>query len=594
MNKTVQQREPILDFLRGCSILLVLAYHFNNLALPIGYLGVDVFFVLSGFLAVRWICKSEKVQISSAWKYLNRRISRLFLPLATTVIGSFMIFRTVATPWDEINSLVDGIAALGFFSNVWFEIHTGYFEDAANLMLYLHTWSLSVEFQFYLFVFFVLLSAVISKKLAFISIFFGTTLSLVIYIYAAVYHPSPGFFYSPARFWEFGFGCLVGWAIIFSDSINGSSYRWHVFFISTILAIGLIVCLSLGLIVYLNIFTVLIVGIILLFPRSKTQQIYSTYFAKIICWFGLISFSLYLWHWPLLKIYDFLVLRDLAAKSVLNDIVVLAIIILVAFISRIYIEIGSIRSRIRSAFIFCCACIVAGSFVPREDTNLPVQLGLEGYNPRSSSEFISANFFRGLAANDVDVVIIGDSYAMDLSNVLLSKDKLLRFRSFHISSKCFLSEKDGLFSEDPELQHSCKAKIQSLETLVSELREKKVYIAMKYQSYHASGLINILSKLKQRNNVYVAETKEFPIINLRRVWFGKESVPETFVRSADLRVVDLVGQSLMNSVEVIDMMESLCRSGVCSSVDEYGRILSFDGYHLSPFGVSQISEGMEF
>ena len=583
----------MIDSLRGISILSVLIYHVWPDALGIGYLGVDIFFVLSGFLASRWIFCSENLTFSTAVKYLSRRFSRLFLPLMTMVVSSWLVFRVVAPPWDVANSAADGLSAIGFFSNVWLERYTGYFEDAASLLLFLHTWSLSVEFQFYVIIFSVLLILSIVPKFGLTIIGLGTGISLFIYAYASVFHPSPGFFYSPARFWEFGLGVIAFYAV--KTSRQGPKSRWYegLFYLLPPLFIGVLVDLYLDTGAYLNYLSVAFsITILVYFYNRGDKPVKPVY--RLVSFIGLFSFSLYLWHWPILKIYEFLLLRGSISGSIWSVIALFLVIFSVSYIAWRTIELGGIRERIKYSGLFIVLAASFGLMIPDQRRIEGEELGLKSYNPRTAAQFISSNFFESLTRDESSSVIIGDSYAMDLSNVLVAKGTIKTFQSFHISSRCYLSELEGQYSDEAALQQSCKSKVRSLREFVSSIEGKKVFIAFKYEPHHAVGLASLVSQLAPSNNVYVAESKRFPLRDLRKIWFGTELVPSTFEPIQFPKVAELLDTGLADSITIIDMMSALCSEDLCDGVDGFGRLISYDGYHLSPFGVRRLAATLEF
>ena len=195
------------DGLRALAILFVFFYHLEIFFLKNGFLGVDIFFVLSGYLITRSISFAISNNDFSFSEFYIRRINRLFPPLflmilAVTVVGNFIL------PSPSIQSAGGaGLHALFGISNLFFWTESGYFDSSSALKPLLHTWSLGVEEQFYLFwpliVYFSL-----KKNLLSISLVFLFTLSILLtYIFEAQH--SLTFYLTPFRVFEFCFGAFI-------------------------------------------------------------------------------------------------------------------------------------------------------------------------------------------------------------------------------------------------------------------------------------------------------------------------------------------------------------------------------------------------
>lgn len=161
MSKVLSYR-PDIDTLRAIAVLSVVAFHIEKNWLPGGFLGVDIFFVISGFLITMIIHREMSQGIFSFKTFYIRRIKRIlpafFAVLTATLIGGFLLF----TKDDFFLLWKSALAALGFASNLYFAKGQGYFDPAQEEKPLLHIWSLSVEEQYY-FVFPILLLLVVRK-----------------------------------------------------------------------------------------------------------------------------------------------------------------------------------------------------------------------------------------------------------------------------------------------------------------------------------------------------------------------------------------------------------------------------------------------
>ena len=185
MSKVLSYR-PDIDTLRAIAVLSVVAFHIEKNWLPGGFLGVDIFFVISGFLITMIIHREMSQGIFSFKTFYIRRIKPIlpafFAVLTATLIGGFLLF----TKDDFFLLWKSSLAALGFASNLYFAKGQGYFDPAQEEKPLLHIWSLSVEEQYY-FVFPILLLLVVRKSWR---VQFGFLIALCVLSLAASFMPS--------------------------------------------------------------------------------------------------------------------------------------------------------------------------------------------------------------------------------------------------------------------------------------------------------------------------------------------------------------------------------------------------------------------
>ena len=293
---------PEIDGLRAIAVGVVLLYH-AKLAMPGGFVGVDVFFVISGFLITSLILKDyespDGFSIVGFWERRARRIlpALMFVLLATAAAGWFILL-----PSDFIDLGKTVIAQSVFASNFYFWDTSGYFESSAWIRPLLHTWSLAVEEQFYLLLPLLFLSrsawdrSVLRKVIG--SLF---VLSLVISVIQTQRSPDAAFYLLPSRTWE-----LLAGVLLALGSDRGRGPRWlHEMAGWCGLALIGLACLILN-------HDTPFPGWAGLLPVAGTVAIiWSTRgstphtLRRLLAWeplvfIGKISYSLYLWHWPVL------------------------------------------------------------------------------------------------------------------------------------------------------------------------------------------------------------------------------------------------------------------------------------------------------
>ncbi len=292
---------PDIDGLRALAILPVLFFHAGLGLFEGGYVGVDVFFVISGFLITK-IIYGEIVQGNfSILRFYERRARRILPALFAVCAFSFVAAWWLFVPLDFQDFSRSLAAAMLFASNILFMDETGYFAQPSEVKPLLHTWSLAVEEQFY--IVFPLLLAVAAKFFRqHIGLFVVVLLavSFVICIWATGYRPVYAFFLSPTRAWELMLGSVLALGLI--PAIENRSIM------------NLLSVLGLALVLWaIFMFTadtdfpgwqaaIPCLGATLLIYANESGE---TWGAKLLSlkpfvWIGLISYSLYLWHWPLI------------------------------------------------------------------------------------------------------------------------------------------------------------------------------------------------------------------------------------------------------------------------------------------------------
>jgi peptidoglycan/LPS O-acetylase OafA/YrhL len=295
---------PDIDVLRAIAVLSVLCFHWGISPFSGGFVGVDVFFVISGFLITRLVLNEIHSGQFSFFRFYERRARRilpaLYLVIAFTCLaGWFFLLPTSAL--DLARSIISVIL---FSSNIFFWLEAGYFDTPAAAKPFLHTWSLSVEEQFYL-VFPTLFFLAVRRSKApnvikhivvgLLAICFASFAYNVWQVSAA---PSSAFYLSPGRAWEFLLGSLLATRCILST--NNRRIQFFVMGLGLVMLFGavlgfrpntrfpgfaaLLPCLGTGLCIWAN--TNRNPG------RTETAMIILPVF------FGKISYSLYLWHWP--------------------------------------------------------------------------------------------------------------------------------------------------------------------------------------------------------------------------------------------------------------------------------------------------------
>ena len=291
-----------IDGLRAVAVLLVLLFH-TEFGFSGGYIGVDVFFVISGFLITSLIIKNQQKEQFDLAMFWGRRIKRIVPAAFVVVVVTLLAGAWILLPEDYEQLAESTIYQQLMLANNFFYQNLNYFDGPSETKALLHTWSLAVEEQFYLvFPLLLILLRRYSDRMAASILAAFAILSFAYSHWATNNAPSAAFFLLPSRMWEL----LVGALLVYAPQPKSKSQHWQeiasLVGIAGILAAGLLFdaktpfpgtaalvpCFATALIIYSSAHT-----------QTKIGKLLSY---KGIVFVGLISYSLYLWHWPILAL----------------------------------------------------------------------------------------------------------------------------------------------------------------------------------------------------------------------------------------------------------------------------------------------------
>lgn len=301
-----------IDGLRTLAVLSVIIFHFNHQWVPGGFIGVDIFFVISGFIITTAIYPQILTGQFSFNQFYVKRIKRI-LPLFYLIsIFSLVLAYLLFTPNDFV-SVADSLRyASTFISNIYFERHSGYFAPTSDTMPLLHTWSLSIEEQFYLIwpLCLIILVKLLSKKWLLITIL-TSLVPLTFYSQQLVLAtPSSAYYLLQARGFELLFGaCLAILSLLKKDAkiIMPSIIYQLSGFTGLIGLAGLFYSLNedSNFPGYNAALVALASVLVILSGETKNSLTYKLLSQPIFVSIGKLSYSLYLWHWPILAFYRY-------------------------------------------------------------------------------------------------------------------------------------------------------------------------------------------------------------------------------------------------------------------------------------------------
>lgn len=340
---------PDIDGLRAIAVLSVVAFHAFPDWMKGGFIGVDIFFVISGFLISTIIFENLDKGTFSFAEFYARRIKRIFPALILVLLATYA-FGWIALFADEYKQLGKHITAgAGFISNLVLWSEAGYFDNSADTKPLLHLWSLGIEEQFY--IIWPLLLWLAWKRnfnLLAMLLFIGFV-SFALNV-MEVRQDAVTAFYSPqTRFWELLGGGLLAWITVFRQEnfarVKSRLDSWlvSIFFGKVREADGKLlanVLSAFGLFLLMvgfwridktasfpGLWAILpVLGAILIISAGTASTINQTVLSnRILVWFGLISFPLYLWHWPILS-FARIVAGDVPDRNIRMAAVVLSVV----------------------------------------------------------------------------------------------------------------------------------------------------------------------------------------------------------------------------------------------------------------------------
>lgn len=308
-NFTIGKRKtkyrPEIDGIRAFAVVAVIINHFNNEILPGGYLGVDIFFVISGYVITSSLAeRKSKNLLHFLGSFYERRIKRLVPALVVFVLITSILI-TLFNPDPDAALKTGGTALLGFSNLYLLKNSTDYFAESTTLNPFTHTWSLGVEEQFYLlFPFLVWFSGFGQQKAKgalnlFLLVGVLTIVSLISFIYFYQVNQSAAYYLMPPRFWEMAVGCLI--FISFHKRAKIEQRLEQVPPLLVVAAIFGVMFLPLQMAELATLLTVALSAVLIACLKKGTAA-FELFTHEKVVYLGLISYSLYLWHWGILSI----------------------------------------------------------------------------------------------------------------------------------------------------------------------------------------------------------------------------------------------------------------------------------------------------
>lgn len=347
-----------INGLRAYAVIFVVLFHFGVFGFTGGFVGVDIFFVISGFLMTKIIMDSLHNNNFSILQFYTNRAIRIIPALAVLCILLLVLgwFELIPSDYKLLGKHI--ISSLLFISNIIYWKESGYFDTDSHDKILLHTWSLSVEWQFYLFLpIYLIIAYRLLRNKTIYSLIFIFICSLVLAHVISTYKPSASFFLLPTRAWEM----VLGGFLYFLPKPNQkrtTSYLLEILGFSFIIA-------SLFLFnektPWSSLYTLVpTIGTALILFTQNQQSIFTN--NKITQFLGTSSYSIYLWHWPIV----FWLFHKNQQNNIFYILIGILFSVVLGYFSATYVEkkLGNKlkgHSLLKSNLIILSLCIITSS-----------------------------------------------------------------------------------------------------------------------------------------------------------------------------------------------------------------------------------------
>lgn len=428
---------PDIDGLRAVAVSAIIAFHLAPKTLTGGYLGVDVFFVLSGYLITSIVWNEISAERFVLVKFYEKRIRRIMPALLVVLAVTSVVASLILLPADLMSYGKSMLATLAFMANIYFWRDTNYFARGAEEKPLLHLWSLGVEEQFY--VFFPLLIVMLARHwrqgalrsmtlLTLVSLGINTALNVV-------GGSNPAFFLLPSRAWELGAGSMLP---LLPSWLRVGGRRADVLaLVGSLLTLGAL----LGYLLMPDTLPTALPAVggttMLIWAGMSAETAVGRILSAVpAVHIGRISYSLYLWHWPVIVFARYVLVRDLAPLEVATAIALM--LALASFSLRLvekpFRQKGMSFRRVGSIVGLASAALAAVGALLVVTNGLPARLQSEtaainaavGTNYRCPvTAYMSFGASRACTMNlpnrnivDADVVLFGNSHAQMYAPVI--------------------------------------------------------------------------------------------------------------------------------------------------------------------------------
>jgi peptidoglycan/LPS O-acetylase OafA/YrhL len=603
---------PEINGLRAIAVWVVVLYHaqiniFGISPFKGGLIGVDIFFVISGYLITSIIFKELfETGAISIKNFYERRIRRIlpalfFVMLVSTPFA--WIYLIPSSLVDYSNSL---IFTLGFSSNYYFH-YSGLAYGAVSGFFkpFLHTWSLSVEEQFYIiFPVFLLITFKYYKRYLIHVIFFGFLISLGLAEWSSTKYSSVSFYFIHTRMWELLMGSMLAYFEITLGHRSKNKILNLILPTVGIILIGYFILFYDTSIKHPSLHTLLpVVGASLIIWFSNKNEIITRILSsKLFVGFGLISYSLYLWHYP---IFSFLKINGIVSNNILGKLFLIPIIIFLSIFSYYFVE-RPFRNMNLSfkkvifllGVMFFSLLIINMKIIKEEGFNerfKNLKKINENYNPdnfflgQSKMKYSISNF-NEFNNKNYNIIIIGDSHGGDLFNALYLNSNLFDNISFYYVNNIFkygYQNYENFIKNSDKVILSYKWNNDNYNLLKKNFKQiadlnKNIMITSSSNEYETPSKLYTLLDYK-----VLFEKQNFDYFGLKKLYYKKRVIHSL----SDINI-KLKNFTLKQNIKYLNHEDYMCEISKkeCDYVDKNGYKLFYDYGHYTEHGARYFGE----
>jgi len=619
-----------IDVLRAIAVLSVIFFHYQIPFFNGGYVGVDIFFVISGFLITNIILKRMQNNKFLLTDFYKKRAGRILPVLFFIIIFSNFFFLNMNLSEQEVNNLKNSsLASLLFYSNIYFFFNSGYFALTSELQPLIHTWSLAVEEQFYIF-FPIFLIVVLNYKKIKIGVLILSIVILFIFLTNHLEKIVPTLnFYSPiSRSWELLIGSLVS---IYFDKINyffSKKQKVLLFYLGFILISYSIITFDKKT-PYPSLYSLSpVIGSALIILFYNFSGILKNIFQnKILIFLGLISYSLYLWHQPIMVFIKYNLIHPFY-YGVEIKIVALAVVFIFSYLTYRFIETPFRKKNIDlKYFVFFLIFYSIGTLTYYHFYDYKNVDNYKLYNHAEDLAKIEYNCdysssgcrFGNTAKKKFDLLLLGNSHARMLIPNLDTALKKLNLNGYHPDALIYnilkseddlgVSKKYKKNIEKTYLNKICELSKKSKMTILSYRFTKYLNDNLNYfynsHSYDNEDkkeiLLQRINHIKNCSNkmILIGPVPDSPVWgpNINRINVSKVMLKSSleFFYNKNKDALDLISkinshQKNNKNFHIIQPYKYLCNRKTCSFISDDDISNYYDDNHLSNIGSKGIVE----
>ncbi|ABC64983.1 acyltransferase family protein [Erythrobacter litoralis] len=612
VQNTVSRFRQDIQGLRAIAVLAVVAFHVDPELLPGGFLGVDIFFVISGYLITGILIREIERERFSIANFYARRIARLF-PALLAMLSVTALAGWLLLPPAALVALGDSLPmAAVFVSNLHFSDRLDYFAPAAELQPLLHTWSLAIEEQFYIvFPFVLVVASRYSNRLRDGLIVIAFTLSLAFAVSLAL-RGGDGFFHAFARAYELMAGALI--AIGAVPALRSRAQAQISMFVGLALILGSFVMVDGNDAIpgWISLVPCVGCGLVIMSGRDHSFAAQAIITNRVSAFFGHISYALYLWHWPIL-VYAGYLTGGVMGYAVLSACVLLAIVF--ATLSTRFLEKPILRQewQPKLALPFGIATIailsLAGHALTQRDghpdrfdqRSLELFAAASDYSPyRERCHYPGSGVWTyddrcRIGGNGEQAIAVwGDSFGVELAAALADAQG----EAGHAVLPLTASSCPPALDRSPNTPGACAAFNRAvLAGLSSDASVRTVvlfvhYRAKEYSFWQPAEMLSAAAALRRAGKeVLIIEpvpTYHVPVPDALGIAhrLGRDLAAIGVERVTHVRDVEELRSSLKQGakradIRIIDPLPVLCSVDRCHMALADGRVAYFDSEHLS-------------